>query len=57
MIACHRSRCTGVLPSRTVSSCQLRFMLGPSIDVLKYKLVKGWDLVPFFVILNYLKYD
>ena len=49
MIACHRSRCTGVLPSRSVSSCQPRFVLRPSTDVLKYKLVKAWDLVPFFV--------
>ena len=36
MIDCHRSHCTGVLPSRAVSSCQPRVMFGPSTDVLKY---------------------
>ena len=47
---------TDTLPSKAVSSCQQRFMLRPSTDVLKHKLVKAWDLVPFFVTLHFLKY-
>ena len=39
--------CTDTLPSWAVSSCQPRFMLPLSTDVLKYKLVKGCDLVVF----------
>ena len=49
-------RCTDTLWSRAVSSCQPRFKLRPSTDVLKYKLVKAWHLVPFFVALHFLKY-
>ena len=40
--------CTDTLPSMAVSSSQPRSMLPPSTDVLKYKLVKGCNLVPFF---------
>ena len=48
--------CTDTLTSWLVSSCQPRFMLPPSTDVLKYKLVKGCNLVPFFVTLHFLKH-
>ena len=47
--------CTDTLPSRAVNSGQPRFMLSPSTDALKYKLVKVRDLVPFFVTLHSLK--
>ena len=49
-------RCTDTLPSRAVNSGQPRFTFRPSTDVLKHKLVKGWDLVPLFVTLHFLKY-
>ena len=49
-------RCTDTLSSRAVNSDQPRFMLRPSTDVLKYKLVKGWDFSSFFATLHFLKY-
>ena len=49
--------CTDTLPLRAVSSCQPRFILLYSTDVLKYKVVKFGGLDPFAVAVFVLKHD